>query len=82
MRGRNKTQDKWSSTVYKVVKRHGDVYDIELADGTGGLRRVNRAELQVCLKPRTDLLPVATCFTKTKNPTATPFSEQQQGATP
>ena len=59
VRGRNKIQDKWASTVYKVVKRCGDVYDIELADGTGGLRTVNRAELQVCPKPRTDLPPVA-----------------------
>ena len=52
VRGRNKIQDKWSSTVYKVVQRHGDVYDIEPADGTGQVKRVNRAELQVCPKPR------------------------------
>lgn len=52
VRGRNKIQDKWSSVVYKVVQRRGDVYDIEPADGTGKVRTVNRAELQVCPKPR------------------------------
>ena len=58
VRGRNKIQDKWSGTVYKVIQQRGDVYDIEPADETGGLRTVNRAELQVCPKPRENLPPV------------------------
>ena len=51
VQGRNKIQDKWSSTVYKVVQRRGDVYDIEPADGVGPAKVVHRAELQVCPKP-------------------------------
>ena len=54
--GRAKIQDKWSSKVYKVVNRRDNVYEIEPADGQGNSRTVNRAELQVCPKPR-PLLP-------------------------
>jgi hypothetical protein len=44
--GRNKFQDTWSSTPYKVVARLGkNVYTIQLADGTGPTRNVTRTEL-------------------------------------
>ena len=39
-----------------MVNRHDNVYEIEPADGQGNSRTVNRAELQVCPKPR-PLLP-------------------------
>lgn len=35
-----------------MVSRRDNVYDIEPADGQGTSRTVNRAELQVCPKPK------------------------------
>lgn len=44
--GRNKIQDSWSPTPYKVVDNLQDnVYVIQLADGLGGLKTVTRIEL-------------------------------------
>ena len=57
--GRAKIQDKWNSKIYKVVNRRDNVYEIEPADGQGATRTVNRAELQICPKPR-PLLPQLT----------------------
>ena len=50
--GRKKIQDKWGSKVFKVTNRQGNVYEVEPADGVPGpSKTVNRAELQVFLKP-------------------------------
>lgn len=44
--GRNKIQDTWCSTPYKVVKYLGDnVYSIQLADGSGPIKNVTRKEI-------------------------------------
>ncbi|KAK2165182.1 hypothetical protein NP493_1379g01024 [Ridgeia piscesae] len=53
IRGRNQIQDVWDSKVYKVVAKKGnnDVYVIEPADGFGGSRTVNQAELRICPQP-------------------------------
>ena len=51
VQGRNKIQDAWSSTPYRVVKlpdKNGAVYAVERADGTGDLRRVHRTAMQIC----------------------------------
>ena len=46
MQGRNKIQDTWHSTPYKVVSYLGDnVYKIQLADGTGQTKNVTRTEI-------------------------------------
>ena len=50
--GRAKIQDRWNSKVYKVVDRRDNVYEIEPTDAQGANKIVNRAELQVCPKPR------------------------------
>lgn len=44
--GRNKIQDVWDSTPYKVVDSLGDnVYAIQLADGSGPVKKVTRREI-------------------------------------
>ena len=44
--GRNKIQDTWSSTPYKVVARPGDnVYTVQLADGSGVTKTVTRRDV-------------------------------------
>ena len=51
MQGRNKIQDAWSSTPYRVVElpnENGAVYAVERADGTGDSRRVHRKAMQIC----------------------------------
>lgn len=49
VRGRNKIQDQWGTRVHKVVDQlDNGAYVIEPADGHGGTRIVNRAELQMC----------------------------------
>lgn len=51
MQGRNKIQDAWSSTPYRVVEvpqENEAVYAVEQADGTGDLRRVHRTAMQIC----------------------------------
>ena len=46
VQGRNKIQDTWHSTPYKVVSYLGDnVYKIQLADGTGQTKNVTRTEI-------------------------------------
>jgi len=47
--GRNKIQDAWKSTPYKVVQRidpTGNVYVVEPTDGDGPRKTVNRSELR------------------------------------
>jgi transposase InsO family protein len=51
VRRRNKIQDKWDNRVYKVINTRDNVYEVELADGTGKSKIVNRSEMQVCPKP-------------------------------
>jgi hypothetical protein len=48
VKGRNKIQDAYKPDVFKVIDKRGehDVYCIERADGQGGSRWVNRAELR------------------------------------
>ena len=51
VRGRNKIQDAWSSTPYRVTElpeKDGVVYTVERADGTGDLRRIHRTAMQIC----------------------------------
>ena len=52
VRGRNKIQDAWKATPYRVVSRQGanDVYVVEPADGFGEPRTVNRANLRLCVR--------------------------------
>ncbi|CAG2207645.1 unnamed protein product [Mytilus edulis] len=46
VQGRNKMQDNWHPTPYKVVHRFKDnVYGIQLADGSGPVRNVTRREI-------------------------------------
>lgn len=49
-KGRNKIQDCYGPTVYKVIGRRGDqdVYQIEPADGSGDSKWVNRVQLRPC----------------------------------
>jgi transposase InsO family protein len=55
--GRNKIQDKYGPSVYKVVGRRDgtDVYCVELADGSPGTKWVNRHQLKPCPKPRSQI---------------------------
>lgn len=49
VRGRNKIQDKWSSTIYKVLKTpadHGQVYTIAPEDDLDKVRYVHRSSLK------------------------------------
>lgn len=49
IKGRNKIQDAWDSTPYKVVRcpdGHGAVYSIVPVDGGGNLRHIHRCELR------------------------------------
>ena len=51
VQGRNKIQDAWSSTPYRVVElpdKNRAVYAVERADGTGDLRQVHRTAMQIC----------------------------------
>ena len=51
VRGRNKIQDAWSSTLYRVTElpeKDGVVYTVERADGTGDVRRIHRTAMQIC----------------------------------
>ena len=43
--GRNKIGDYWLSTPYKVINKRNNVYDIQLADGTGYIKTVTRREI-------------------------------------
>ncbi|XP_038074823.1 uncharacterized protein LOC119742731 [Patiria miniata] len=44
--GRNKIGDHWQATPYKVTARpHDNVYEVQLADGTGPRKRVTRTEV-------------------------------------
>ena len=46
VQGRNKIQDVWDSTPYKVIATPGNnVYTIQLADGSGPKRNVTRREM-------------------------------------
>lgn len=66
--GRNKIQDAWNPTVYKVVNIQGTTYTVEPLEG-GPIKRVHRSELRPCVKPipkprtklrsQTSLQPVA-----------------------
>lgn len=52
VRGRNKIQDNWEDQVYKIVeRRENNTYVVQRADGQGGDKVVNQAEMQVCPKP-------------------------------
>ena len=51
VQGRNKIQDSWDSTPYRVFQvpqDGGAVYAVERADGTGDPRRIHRSALKVC----------------------------------
>ena len=48
--GRNKIQDAWSATVYKVVDIQGTTYTVEPLEG-GPVKRVHRANLRPCVGP-------------------------------
>lgn len=46
VQGRNKIQDVWDPTPYKVISALSDnVYSIQLADGSGPVKNVNRREI-------------------------------------
>lgn len=46
--GRNKIQDSWSPTVYKVIDVQGTTHTVEPLEG-GPIKRVHRADLQPCV---------------------------------
>ena len=46
IQGRNKIGDYWQATPYRVTARPSEnVYEVQLADGTGPMKRVTRTEL-------------------------------------
>ena len=46
VQGRNKMQENWNPTSYRIVHRFKDnVYGIQLADGSGPIRNVTRREI-------------------------------------
>lgn len=49
--GRNKIQDAWASTVYKVIDIRGMTYAVEPVEG-GPVRRVHRSDLRPCVESR------------------------------
>lgn len=48
--GRNKIQDAWSSTVYRVVEVQGTTYTVESVEGDM-VKRVHRSNLRPCNSP-------------------------------
>ncbi|XP_029902664.1 uncharacterized protein LOC115355879 [Myripristis murdjan] len=48
--GRNKIQDAWAATVYKVVDIQGTTYAVEPLEG-GQVKRVHRSNLRPCVEP-------------------------------
>ncbi|VDH91386.1 Hypothetical predicted protein [Mytilus galloprovincialis] len=55
VQGRNKMQDNWHPTPYRVVHRFKDnVYGIQLADGSGPVRNVTRRE--ICDTGKVDMM--------------------------
>lgn len=48
--GRNKIQDAWAATVYKVVDVQGTTYTVEPLEG-GPCKRVHRSNLRPCVEP-------------------------------
>ncbi len=55
--GRNKIQDAWAPTVYRVVKAQGTTFTVKPLEG-GPYRRVHRVHLRPCVNPVVE--PVAT----------------------
>ncbi|KAJ8009558.1 hypothetical protein DPEC_G00090130 [Dallia pectoralis] len=47
--GRNKIQDAWSSTPYRVIEIRDTTYTVEPVEG-GPVRRVNRVDLRPCVE--------------------------------
>ncbi|XP_039528746.1 uncharacterized protein LOC120479938 [Pimephales promelas] len=57
IKGRNKIQDAWDPTPYKVVRcpdGQGAVYAIAPADGGGNIRHIHRCELRPAYTPSND----------------------------
>ncbi|XP_061578722.1 uncharacterized protein LOC133444837 [Cololabis saira] len=48
--GRNKIQDVWSATAYKVIEIQGTTYTVEPLEG-GPVKRVHRSNLRPCVGP-------------------------------
>lgn len=48
--GRNKIQDAWAPTAYKVVEVHGTTYTVEPVGG-GSAKRVHRSDIRPCPRP-------------------------------
>lgn len=48
--GRNKIQDAWAPTAYKVIEVHGTTYTVE-PEGGGPARRVHRSDIRPCPGP-------------------------------
>ncbi|XP_016323325.1 uncharacterized protein LOC107673957 [Sinocyclocheilus anshuiensis] len=48
--GRNKIQDAWAPTAYKVVEVHGTTYTVEPVRG-GPAKRVHRSDIRPCPRP-------------------------------
>lgn len=55
--GRNKIQDAWSSTVYRVSEVQGTTYTVEPVEG-GPVKRVHRSNLRICTNP----VPMPRCL--------------------
>lgn len=48
--GRNKIQDAWKSTIYRVVEIQGTTYAVEPVEG-GPVKRVHRVDIRPCVSP-------------------------------
>uniref|UniRef100_A0A3B3RLD9 Gypsy retrotransposon integrase-like protein 1 n=1 Tax=Paramormyrops kingsleyae TaxID=1676925 RepID=A0A3B3RLD9_9TELE len=73
--GRNKIQDAWAATVYKVVDVQGATYAVEPLEG-GQLKRVHRSNLRPCVGPVP--LPRRRCLVEP--PVGEPTSSQESEA--
>lgn len=72
--GRNKIQDAWSSTMYKVLEVQGTTYTVEPVEG-GTLKRVHRSNLRPCNGPAPVTVPKRRQTSVEEVPTPDPESE-------
>ncbi|KAK3709629.1 hypothetical protein QZH41_010093, partial [Actinostola sp. cb2023] len=82
IRGRNKIQDNWENNVYKIIgRRENNTYMVQRADGQGGDKVVNRAEIQVCPKPIAETRNQKHCGTRhhRRNRATSESSEDEDG---
>lgn len=72
--GRNKIQDAWTATVYKVVDVQGTTYTVEPLEG-GPVKRVHRSNLRPCVGP----VPLPRGCRRAASPVVQPTSSLESG---